>query len=61
MVEDEAKVNVLAVRNAETDIAQFLHPSRLYHVMIISYESVLSHIKKFTDTCCDLLICDEVT
>ena len=46
------------------NIAQFLHPSRPYHVLIISYETFRMHIKKFTkknDMCCDFLICDEVT
>ena len=43
-------------------IAQFLHASRPYDVLVISYETFRMYTKKFTnknDFCCDLLICDE--
>jgi DNA repair and recombination protein RAD54 and RAD54-like protein len=43
-------------------IAQFLHPSHPFDVMVISYETFRMYVKKFTkknDMCCDLLICDE--
>lgn len=42
-------------------IAQFLHVSHPYDVLIISYETFRLYATKFTkknDTCCDLLICD---
>ena len=43
-------------------ITQFLHPSKPYDVLIISYETFRTYVKKFTkknDICCDMLICDE--
>jgi DNA repair and recombination RAD54-like protein len=64
---EEEKVRALAVsatdkKSVEFAVAQFLHVSRPYDVLIISYETFRMYAKKFTkknDICCDLLICDE--
>lgn len=49
-------------KSVNFSIAQFLHVSRPYDVLVISYETFRLYVGKFTkknDICCDLLICDE--
>ena len=61
------KVKALAVSATDKKsvlfaISQFLHVSKPYDVLIISYETFRAYVKKFTkknDICCDMLICDE--
>jgi len=61
------KVKALAMsatdkKSVNFAITQFLHVTKPYDVLIISYETFRMYVGKFTkknDICCDLLICDE--